>query len=70
MRYCKIIGEYMNIGIIGYGSMRKMILGKFVETKAVEQSNLFVSNRTYEKIIDLNKQPQGTPCGIDKIFVV
>jgi pyrroline-5-carboxylate reductase len=45
----------MNIGIIGYGSMGKMFLEKFIETNAVKQSNLFVSNRTYEKITDLNK---------------
>jgi pyrroline-5-carboxylate reductase len=45
----------MNIGIIGYGSMGKMFLEKFIGTNAVKQPNLFVSNRTYEKIIDLNK---------------
>jgi pyrroline-5-carboxylate reductase len=45
----------MQIGIIGYGSMGKMFLEKFVETNTVEQSDLFISNRTYEKIMDLNK---------------
>lgn len=43
------------IGIIGYGSMGKMLLEKFLETKTVDESNLFVSNRTYEKIINLTK---------------
>jgi pyrroline-5-carboxylate reductase len=45
----------MNIGIIGYGSMGKMIFEKFIETNTVEQANLFVSNRTYEKIENLDK---------------
>jgi pyrroline-5-carboxylate reductase len=45
----------MKISIIGYGSMGKMILDKFIETKTVEQAELFVSNRTYSKIMDLNK---------------
>jgi pyrroline-5-carboxylate reductase len=46
----------MNIGIIGYGSMGKMILEMFLETKNVEQSNLYVSNRTFEKISNLKIQ--------------
>jgi len=45
----------MKIGIIGYGSMGKMYLEKFIETKMVEDSDIFVSNRTYEKIQDLNR---------------
>jgi pyrroline-5-carboxylate reductase len=45
----------MNIGIIGYGSMGKMLFEKFIETNAVKQPDLFVSNRTYEKIMELNK---------------
>jgi pyrroline-5-carboxylate reductase len=43
------------IGIIGYGSMGKMVLSKFFKSKAVDKSNLFVANRTFEKIADLNK---------------
>jgi pyrroline-5-carboxylate reductase len=59
----KTIGEHMKIGIIGYGSMGKMILEKFIETKTVEPSALFVSNRTYDKLIDLHKRyPQLTIC--------
>lgn len=45
----------MKIGIIGYGSMGKMILEKFIETKTMEQEKLFVSNRTYDKIMGLNR---------------
>ncbi|MDR1029943.1 MAG: NAD(P)-binding domain-containing protein [Treponema sp.] len=53
----------MKIGIIGYGSMGKMILEKFIETKTVDPSDLFVSNRTYAKIMDLNKiHPQLNIC--------
>jgi pyrroline-5-carboxylate reductase len=46
--------EY-NIGIIGYGSMGKMILSKFAQSKIIDESNLFIANRTFEKIMDLNK---------------
>ncbi len=41
------------IGIIGYGSMGKMIFSKFIESKIIPESNIFISNRTYEKIKDL-----------------
>jgi len=41
------------IGIIGYGSMGRMILSKFIESKTVPESNIFISNRTYEKITGL-----------------
>jgi pyrroline-5-carboxylate reductase len=41
------------IGIIGYGSMGKMIFSKFIESKTIPEPNMFISNRTYEKIIDL-----------------
>ncbi|GHU77648.1 pyrroline-5-carboxylate reductase 3 [Spirochaetia bacterium] len=42
------------IGIIGYGSMGKMILSKFIESKTIKAHDLFIANRTHEKIIDLN----------------
>ncbi|GHT56680.1 pyrroline-5-carboxylate reductase 3 [Spirochaetia bacterium] len=42
------------IGIIGYGSMGKMILSKFIESKTVKEHDLFIANRTHEKIINLN----------------
>lgn len=40
----------MKIGIIGYGSMGKMILEKISESNVVETENIYVANRTYEKI--------------------
>jgi pyrroline-5-carboxylate reductase len=43
------------IGIIGYGSMGKMIFSKFIQSKIINESNLFISNRTFEKINDLDK---------------
>jgi len=41
------------IGIIGYGSMGKMISSKFIESKTIPEFNMFISNRTYEKIMGL-----------------
>ena len=41
------------IGIIGYGSMGKMIFSKFIEAKVIPENNIFLSNRTYDKIVDL-----------------
>jgi len=43
-----------NIGIIGYGSMGKMIFSKFAHSNNINQSNLYISNRTFEKIRDIN----------------
>ena len=40
----------MKIGIIGYGSMGKMFLWTFYETGVVAKEDLFVSNRTMEKL--------------------
>lgn len=45
----------MRVGIIGYGSMGKMILEKLSESQTVENENLYVANRTYEKIAHLNE---------------
>jgi pyrroline-5-carboxylate reductase len=42
------------IGIIGYGNMGKMILSKFVQSTVIDEGNLFIANRTYEKIKNLN----------------
>jgi len=41
------------IGIIGYGSMGKMISSKFIELKSIPESNMFISNRTFDKIMGL-----------------
>lgn len=43
----------MKIGVIGYGSMGKMLLEKLEESKFVDNKNLYVANRTYEKIAHL-----------------
>ncbi len=40
----------MNVGIIGYGSMGKMLLQKISETGKVNHDKLSVSNRTLSKI--------------------
>ena len=40
----------MNVGIIGYGSMGKMILEKFAESGIIKYKELFISNRHIEKI--------------------
>ncbi|RKM59415.1 hypothetical protein D6855_10990 [Butyrivibrio sp. CB08] len=40
----------MKIGIIGYGSMGKMLLWKFSEKGKIEKSDLLVSNRTKDKL--------------------
>lgn len=40
----------MKVGIIGYGSMGKMILEKIAEAKKIDNKDLYVANRTYEKI--------------------
>lgn len=40
----------MRAGIIGYGSMGKMLLWKFAESGAVSRNDLFVANRTQEKL--------------------
>ena len=38
------------VGIIGYGSMGKMLLWKFAEAGAVSKENLLAANRTREKL--------------------
>lgn len=43
----------MKIGIIGYGSMGRMLLEKFLDSKSVSAENLLVANRTLEKIVHL-----------------
>ena len=45
--------EEMKIGIIGCGSMGRMLVEKFFESKSVSTENLLVANRTLEKIVHL-----------------
>lgn len=40
----------MKIGIIGYGSMGKMLLWKFSENAGIARNDLLVANRTREKL--------------------
>ena len=40
----------MKVGIIGYGSMGKMLLWKFSEAAKIAKQDLFVSNRTESKL--------------------
>ena len=44
----------MNIGIIGYGSMGKMLLEKFIDAKPL-YGKIYLANRTPEKINHLDK---------------
>ncbi len=41
------------IGIIGYGSMGRMLGERFLDSKSVSAENLLVANRTLEKIVYL-----------------
>ena len=43
----------MKIGIIGYGSMGKMLLWKFSESGSYNKDSLFVANRTVENLTKL-----------------
>jgi len=53
----------MKIGIIGYGSMGKMLLEKFIETKSIKESDIFLSTEKFEEIMNLNKiYPQINIC--------
>jgi len=56
-----------NIGIIGYGSMGKMIFSKLIESKIVHESNVFLAERAYEAIKDLKTvYPQLNICESNK----
>ncbi|MBQ5450776.1 MAG: NAD(P)-binding domain-containing protein, partial [Treponema sp.] len=43
----------MNIGIIGYGSMGKMLAQKIAASGYSEIQNVFVANRSKEKLISI-----------------
>ena len=42
----------MKIGIIGYGSMGKMLLWKFAESGSYDKDSLLIANRTAEKLAE------------------
>ena len=63
----------MRVGIIGYGSMGKMLLWKFAES-GVSRQDLAVSNRTYDKLKEAEPIAVTTDnCGVaaasDIVFV-
>lgn len=51
----------MNVGIIGYGSMGKMLAQKFLESGRADKNSLFVSNRTKERLQEIASL--ATVCG-------
>ncbi len=42
----------MNIGIIGYGSMGRMLLERFADSGKTSADRLFVTNRTLDRIVE------------------
>lgn len=46
----------MKVGIIGYGSMGKMILEKLWEAQIIAKEDLYIANRTYGKIEHLKNE--------------
>jgi pyrroline-5-carboxylate reductase len=46
----------MKVGVIGYGSMGKMLLEKLPSNSNLVDGKLYVANRNYDKIVDLNKE--------------
>ena len=55
----------MNIGIIGYGSMGKMLAEKFLAAGIVQKSSLFIANRTQEKLHDIADRATVCPTNAD-----
>ncbi len=48
----------MKVGVIGYGSMGKMLLEKLSLNSDLVDGKLYVANRSYEKIVDLAEEYQ------------
>lgn len=46
----------MKVGVIGYGSMGKMILEKISSNSELVDGKLYVANRNYDKIVDLSEK--------------
>lgn len=44
----------MNIGIIGFGSMGKMLAEKFADSDLVVSKEIYISNRSFDKICSLS----------------
>ena len=43
----------MNIGIIGYGSMGKMLAENFLSAGIASKNSLFLANRTLSKLTEM-----------------
>ncbi len=53
----------MKVGIIGFGSMGSMLMHKFLEAGTVLEEDLFISNRTQEKLVEIfQKYPKVNIC--------
>lgn len=46
----------MKVGVIGYGSMGKMLLEKLTSNSELIDGKLYVANRNYDKIAEVNKK--------------
>ncbi len=58
-----IFQTVMKVGIIGFGSMGSMLMHKFLEAGTVLQEDFFISNRTKEKLVEINqKYPKVNIC--------
>jgi competence protein ComER len=56
----KEIGGYtMQFGFIGTGSMGKIVIESLIEAKSVLPSQIYASNRTFEKVMELAKTYTG-----------
>jgi competence protein ComER len=49
----------MNVGVIGTGNMGTMLIESFIRSRALEPNQIFISNRTVEKAIQLAKAQPG-----------
>lgn len=52
-------GMHMHIGFIGTGSMGKILIEAFLETRALFPSHIHASNRTFSKVKDLAQKHTG-----------
>ena len=64
----------MKVGIIGYGSMGKMLLWKFAENAGLDKQSILVSNRTSDKLKEAEgvatiADNRGVAAASDIIFV-
>lgn len=55
----------MNIGIIGYGSMGKMLAEKFLAAGVVQKNSLFIASRTQERLRDIADRATVCPSNAD-----